>query len=208
MLTWLAKSKLNIKNSKLFSIVNCDIDIKNAVECMRRGGVILMPTDTIWGIACDATNADAVRRVYEIKQREDSKALLCLVDSADRMQRYFRRVPDVAWDLIDCATQPLTLILDGAQGVASNLLAADGSLGLRVTHEEFSRQICYRMERAIVSTSANVSGEPSPQTFADIPEEIRAQMDYIVQFRRGEKAKAQPSRIVRLRADGEVKIIR
>ena len=175
---------------------------------MRKGGVILYPTDTIWGIGCDATNADAVRRVYEIKKREDSKALICLVDSANRMQRYFRKVPEVAWELVDYATKPLTLILDGAVNVAPNLLAEDGSLGIRVTHEEFSRQMCYRFQKAIVSTSANISGEPSPQNFYDIPDEIKEQMDYVVSFRRGEKTKAQPSQIIKLTEDGQIKIIR
>ena len=188
--------------------MNCELDIKNAVEVLRKGGVILYPTDTIWGIGCDATNADAVRRVYEIKKREDSKALICLVDSADRMQRYFRNVPDVAWVLVDYATKPLTLILDDAVNIAPNLLAEDGSLGIRVTHEEFSRQMCYRFQKAIVSTSANISGEPSPQNFYDISEEIKNQVDYIVNFRRGEKSKAQPSQIIKLTKDGEVKIIR
>lgn len=188
--------------------MNCDIDIRNAVECLKKGGVILYPTDTIWGIGCDATNEEAVHRVYEIKQREDSKALICLVDSADRMQRYFRRVPEVAWDMVDFATSPLTLILDGAVNVAPNLLAEDGSLGIRVTHEEFSRQLCYRFQKAIVSTSANVSGEPSPRTFYDIPETITSKVDYICSFRRGDKGGAQPSHIVKLGLDGQVKIIR
>lgn len=188
--------------------MNCDIDIKNAVEVLRKGGVILYPTDTIWGIGCDATNPEAVKRVYEIKQREDSKALICLVDSANRMQRYFRNVPDVAWDLIDCATTPVTLILDNANGVAPNLLAEDGSLGIRVTNEEFSKQICYRFQKAIVSTSANISGEPSPRNFSEISEEIKSKVDYIVSFRRGEKAPAQPSHIVKLGPDGQVSVIR
>ena len=188
--------------------MNCDIDIKNAVEVLRKGGVILYPTDTIWGIGCDATNPEAVARVYKIKQRDDSKALICLVDSADHMQRYFRNVPDVAWDLIDCATTPVTLILDGANGVAPNLLAEDGSLGVRVTSEEFSKQICYRFQKAIVSTSANISGEPSPRNFSEISEEIKSQVDYIVSFRRGEKTPAQPSHIVKLGKNGEVKVIR
>lgn len=188
--------------------MNCEIDIKNAVEVLRKGGIILYPTDTIWGLGCDATNEAAVRRIYEIKQRSDSKALICLVDSADRMQRYFRNVPDVAWDIVDLATEPTTLILDGANGVVSSLLAEDGSLGIRVTHEEFSRQICYRFQKAIVSTSANVSGEPSPRNFSEIPDIIKEQVDYIVSFRRGEKAPARPSRIIRLGIDGEVKILR
>ena len=188
--------------------MNCDLDIKNAVEVLRKGGVILYPTDTIWGIGCDATNPDAVRRVYEIKKREDSKALICLVDSANRMQRYFRNVPDVAWDLVDFATKPLTLILDDAVNIAPNLLAEDGSLGIRVTNEEFSKQMCYRFQKAIVSTSANISGEPSPQNFSEISEEIKNQVDYIVNFRRGEKTKAQPSQIIKLTKDGEVTVIR
>ena len=130
-------------------------DIRQAVETLRRGGLILYPTDTIWGIGCDASNADAVRRVYELKQRDDSKALICLVDSAGRMQRYLRHVPDVAWDLIEYAEKPLTLILDGAVNLAPNLIAADGSIGIRVTREAISHELCYRFQKPIVSTSAN-----------------------------------------------------
>ena len=188
--------------------MNCDIDIRNAVEVLRKGGIILYPTDTIWGIGCDATNPDAVKRVYEIKQREDSKALICLVDSANRMQRYFRNVPDVAWDLIEYAEKPLTLILDNAVNVAPNLLAEDGSLGMRVTKEQFSQQLCYRFQKAIVSTSANISGEPSPKSFYDIPEAITSKVDYIVQFARGRKTDGKPSSIIKLAADGAVSVIR
>lgn len=188
--------------------MNCDIDTKNALEVLKNGGVILYPTDTIWGLGCDATNAEAVAKIYKIKKREESKALICLVDDANRMQRYFRNVPDVAWDMVDYATTPLTLILDGATGVAPNLIAEDGSLGIRVTHEEFSRQLCYRFQKAIVSTSANISGEPAPKRFSDIPDEIKEQVDYVVQFRRGEKAAQAPSKIIKLSLDGEVHIIR
>ena len=188
--------------------MNCEIDIKNAVEVLRKGGVILYPTDTIWGIGCDATNAEAVARIYQIKQREESKAMICLVDNPDRMQRYFRHIPDVAWDLADYATSPLTLILDGADGVAPNLIAEDGSLGMRVTREEFSRQLCYRLQKPLVSTSANLSGMPTARCCAEIPEEIKSQVDYIVQFRRGEKAPREASKILKLGRDGEVTIIR
>ena len=183
-------------------------DIRQAVEVMRRGGVILYPTDTIWGIGCDATNEEAVRRVYDIKRRDDSKALICLVDSADRLQRYVGDVPGVAWDLIEYADKPLTLILDNARNLAPNLLAEDGSVGLRVTREEFSRQLCYRFQKAVVSTSANVSGEPSPACFADICDEILNAVDYVVQSRRNEKKKAAPSSIIKLRPDGEITLIR
>lgn len=183
-------------------------DIKQAVEVLRKGGVILYPTDTIWGIGCDATNEEAVKRVYEIKQREDSKALICLVDSDNRLQRYVNDVPNVAWDLIECTTTPLTIIFDKAKNLASNLIAEDGSIAMRITQEEVSKQICYRFQKAIVSTSANISGEPAPGNFQEISEEIKNAVDYIVSARRKEKTKAHPSSIIKLGCDGEVKIIR
>ena len=188
--------------------MNREEDIRQAVEVMRRGGVILYPTDTIWGIGCDATNEEAVRRVYDIKKRDDSKALICLVDFDHRLQRYVSDVPNVAWDLIEYATRPLTIIFDKAKNLAPNLLAEDGSVGIRVTREEFSRELCYRFQKAVVSTSANVSGEPSPACFDDISDEIKNAVDYIVQSRRKEKTKAAPSSIIKLRPDGEVTIIR
>ncbi|MCM1107504.1 MAG: L-threonylcarbamoyladenylate synthase [Clostridium sp.] len=183
-------------------------EVKKAVEVMRRGGVILYPTDTIWGIGCDATNAEAVRRVYDIKQRNDSKALICLVDSPDRIQRYVGDVPAVAWDVLDVADRPLTVIFDGARNLAPNLIAEDGSIALRVTHEEFSRQLCYRFQKPVVSTSANLSGSPAPANFSEVSEEIRSAVDYIVNYRRGEKTRATSSSIIRLGAGGRVEIIR
>ena len=197
-------------------------DIKNAVEVLRRGGVILYPTDTIWGIGCDATNEAAVRRVYEIKQRDDSKALICLVDSDARLQRYVRNVPDVAWQLIDClnpncqiadsqivkSPRPTTLILDGAVNLAPNLIADDGSIGIRITQEPFSHELCYRFQKAIVSTSANISGEPAAQNFRDIDPRIIEQVDYVCWSRRQEHKPHQPSAIIKLGSGGEVKVIR
>ena len=185
-----------------------DEDIRQAVEVLRRGGVILYPTDTVWGIGCDATNAEAVRRVYEIKQRDDSKAMICLVDSANRLQRYVRNVPDVAWDIFDLATKPTTVILDGATGLAPNLIAADGSIALRITQEDFSQQLCYRFQRALVSTSANISGQPAAENYCDIDEEILSKVDYVCWTRRQEHLPHQPSSIIRLRPNGEVTIIR
>ena len=155
---------------------------------MRKGGVILYPTDTVWGIGCDATNAEAVKRVYAIKQRDDSKALICLVDSDARMQRYFRNVHDVAWQLIDSLKEgdakPTTLILDGAINLAENLIAEDGSVGIRITNEPFSKELCYRFQKAIVSTSANISGEPAAQNYCDIDPRIIEAVDYICWSRR------------------------
>ena len=188
-------------------------DIKQAVECMRKGGVILYPTDTVWGIGCDATNAQAVKRVYEIKQREDSKALICLVDSDARMQRYFRNVPDVAWQLIDSLKEapdakPTTLILDGAINLAPNLIAEDGSLGIRITNEPFSKELCFRFQKAIVSTSANISGEPAAQNYCDIDPRILKAVDYVCWTRRQEHKPHTPSSIIKLKENGEVEIIR
>ena len=180
---------------------------------MRKGGVILYPTDTVWGIGCDAANAEAVKRVYEIKQREDSKALICLVDSDARMQRYFRNVPDVAWQLIDSLKEatdakPTTLILDGAINLAPNLIAEDGSLGIRITNEPFSKELCFRFQKAIVSTSANISGEPAAQNYCDIDPRILEAVDYVCWSRRQEHKPHTPSSIIKLKENGEVVIIR
>lgn len=183
-------------------------DIKKACQVMQDGGVILYPTDTIWGIGCDATNEEAVRRVYEIKHRADSKAMLVLVDSAVKVDFYVQDVPAVAWDLLDVADKPLTIIYSGARNLAPNLLAEDGSVGIRVTGEEFSKALCFRFRKAIVSTSANVSGQPSPRTFAEINDEIKNAVDYVVEARRTEAGPARPSSIIKLGQGGEVKIIR
>lgn len=183
-------------------------DIKKAVEVMKKGGVILYPTDTVWGIGCDATNPEAVARIYKIKQREESKAMICLVDSDNRIQRYIRNVPEVAWDVMNYATKPTTVILDGATGLAPNLIAEDGSVAVRITKEEFSKELCYRMQKPIVSTSANISGEPTASNYRDISEEILSNVDYVCTTRRNEHKPHQPSSIIRLRPDGEVTIIR
>ena len=187
-------------------------DIRQAVNALRRGGVILYPTDTVWGIGCDATNVEAVKRVYEIKQRDDSKALICLVDSDARMQRYFRNVPDVAWQLIDSLkdgdAKPTTLILDGAINLAENLIAEDGSVGMRITNEPFSKELCYRFQKAIVSTSANISGEPAAQNYGDIDPRIIEAVDYVCWSRRQEHKPHTPSAIIKLKENGEVTVIR
>ena len=175
---------------------------------MREGGVILYPTDTIWGIGCDATNEDAVRRVYEIKQRQDSKAMLVLVDSSVKVDFYVRDVPEVAWELIDLADKPLTIIYSGARNLAANLLAEDGSVGIRVTNEDFSKRLCQQFRKAIVSTSANISGQPSPKNFSEISEEVKSAVDYIVGYRQEEISNPKPSSIIKLDKGGVIKIIR
>lgn len=183
-------------------------DIKNAVQVLKEGGVILYPTDTVWGIGCDATNAEAVAKVYKIKHRDDSKALICLVDSDARLQRYVRNVPAVAWDLLDAAIKPTTVILDGAVNLAPNLIAEDGSIALRITKEPFSKELCYRFQKALVSTSANISGEPAAQNYADISQELLDSVDYVCFSRRQEHKPHTPSSIIKLKPDGEVTIIR
>ncbi len=185
-----------------------DEDIRRAVDVLRQGGTIIYPTDTVWGIGCDATNPEAVRKVYAIKQREDSKALICLVDSQGRLQRYVRGVPDVAWDIFDLATRPTTIILSNAVNLAPNLLAEDGSIGLRVTAEVFSQTLCYRFQKAIVSTSANISGQPAPQTFADIDPALLRAVDYVCTSRQRDTSRHEPSAIIKLTPSGEVTVIR
>ena len=175
---------------------------------MREGGVILYPTDTIWGIGCDATNEEAARRVYEIKQRSDSKAMLVLVDSTAKVDFYVEDVPEIAWDLIDVTDKPLTIIYSGARNLAPNLLAEDGSVGIRVTDEEFSKRLCQQFRKAIVSTSANISGQPSPGNFSEISEEVKSAVDYIVGYRREEMGRPNPSSIIKLEKGGVIKIIR
>lgn len=183
-------------------------EIKKACDVMYKGGVILYPTDTVWGIGCDATNEEAVKRVFEIKRRADSKAMLILVDSTAKVDFYVSEVPNVAWDLIEMTTKPLTIIYDGARNLAPNLIAEDGSVGIRVTSEEFSKQLCFRFKKAIVSTSANISGEPAPAVFSEISEEIKNAVDYIVDYRRDETGSAKPSSIIKLGKGGTVKVIR
>ena len=175
---------------------------------MNEGGVILYPTDTIWGIGCDATNEEAVRRVYQIKQRSDSKAMLVLVDSPVKVDFYVQDVPEVAWDLIEVADKPLTIIYSGARNLASNLIAEDGSVGLRVTNEEFSKRLCQQFRKAIVSTSANISGQPSPANYSEITEELKSMVDYVVGYRQEEMGHPKPSSIIKLDKGGVIKIIR
>ncbi len=183
-------------------------DIKNACKIMMQGGIILYPTDTIWGIGCDATNEEAIRKVYEIKQRSDSKAMLVLTDSFTKVNFYVDDLPDVAYDLVDLATKPLTIIYSKARNLAPNLLAEDGSVGIRVTSEMFSQALCRQFRKAIVSTSANVSGQPSPTCFADISDDIKQKMDYIVKYKQDDASPAKPSSIIKLTNKGEVTIIR
>ena len=183
-------------------------DLKKACDVLRKGGLILYPTDTIWGIGCDATNEEAVQRVYTLKQRADNKAMLLLLGNEARLESYVQEVPEIAWSLIEVADRPLTLIYPGARNLAPNLIAEDGSVGIRITREEFSRRLCEQFHRPVVSTSANISGQPAPHTFQEIAEEIKQGVDYIVQYRQDDLTAAQPSSIIKLGAGGLFQIIR
>lgn len=183
-------------------------DIRRAVEVMNQGGVILYPTDTIWGLGCDATNPEAVKRIYEIKQRTDAKALISLVDSETKVQFYVKEVPEVAWDVMEFSEKPMTVVFDGGRNLAPNLLAEDGSVAIRITKETFSKELCMRMKRAVVSTSANISGQPAPRCFSEISEEIKKAVDYICTSRQDEPPTQTASSIIKLGAGGEVTIIR
>jgi L-threonylcarbamoyladenylate synthase len=183
-------------------------DIKKAIEVLKSGGIILYPTDTVWGIGCDATNEEAVKKIYELKQRDDSKSMLILLDNPSKLQTYVQDVADIAWDLIDLTDKPLTIIFDGAKNLATNLIAEDGSIGIRVTSELFSRELCKQFRKPIVSTSANISGEPTPKLFSNISDSIINGVDYVVNYRRKENKAGEPSGILKLSKDGTIKIIR
>ncbi|MCM1110698.1 MAG: L-threonylcarbamoyladenylate synthase [Clostridium sp.] len=183
-------------------------EIRRCTDTMRRGGVILYPTDTLWGIGCDATRSNAVRRVFEIKHRADSKALISLVDSLAMLERHVETVPGVAYQLIDLSDRPLTIVYDRGINLAPELLAGDGSVGIRLTRERFSAALCHALRRPIVSTSANLSGERAARYFDEISPEIREQVDYIANWRRDDRRPAQPSSVMRLSEDGTFKILR
>src|SRR5512133_1028311 len=177
-------------------------DIKAAVEILRKGGVILYPTDTIWGLGCDATNADAVSRIYRIKQRDDNKSMLVLLDTPDKLSDYVYEVPEIAYDVIGMANKPLTIIYPGAQNLAENLVAEDGSVGIRITQDEFCSRLIHTLRRPLVSTSANISGKPFPADFSSIEAEIISAVDYVVKYRQDEKKKGKPSGIIKLGING------
>jgi L-threonylcarbamoyladenylate synthase len=185
-----------------------DDDIKQALKVLSEGGCILYPTDTIWGIGCDATNPAAVEKIYHIKQRSDAKAMLILLDSENRLQQYIREIPEVAWQLIEVSDKPLTIIYSGAKNLPANLLAENGSIGIRIVHDLFCQKLIGRFKKPIVSTSANISGQKSPAYYYEIAEEIRHEVDYVVKWRQGENKPCQPSSIIEIGLGGQFKIIR
>jgi len=183
-------------------------DIQKALEVLRNGGIILYPTDTIWGIGCDATNADAVKKIIQIKKRNDKKSMLILVDVANRINQYIREIPEISWELIEVSDHPVTIIYPGAKNLASNLIAEDGSVGIRITKDEFCKKLIGQFKKPIVSTSANISERPSPSIFSEIDPEVINSVDYVVSWRQNDRKKATPSSIIKIGTKGEIKIIR
>jgi L-threonylcarbamoyladenylate synthase len=186
-----------------------EIQIKKAAEVIKAGGTILYPTDTIWGIGCDATNPEAVKKVFEIKRREESKSLVTLVCDLDMLARYVKEIPEAALDLIEVNDSPMTIIYPDATHLASNVIAEDGSVGIRIPMNEFCRQLCFRLRKPIVSTSANISGENPPKGFKDISQEIKDAVDYTVHPSMEEKNSThKASQIIKIGLKGEIQIIR
>lgn len=187
---------------------NFNDDITKCVDILRKGGVILYPTDTVWGLGCDATNEDAVKKIFNIKKRTDSKSMLVLMDSPAKLQAYVEEIPDMAWELIELSEKPLTIIYPSARNLAHTLIAEDGSIGIRITNEAFSKALCERFRKPVVSTSANISGEPTPQLFPKISDEIKQSVDYIVNFRQDEVQASKPSSIIKLGKGNVFQLIR
>lgn len=183
-------------------------ELENALKVLRSGGTILYPTDTVWGIGCDATKEQAVEKVFQIKKRNESKSLIVLIDSIDELGRYVKEIPYVATELIECSDLPLTIVFPGAINLAKNLIAQDGSIAIRVVKDKFCSELIRKSGKPLVSTSANISGEPTPSSFDDVSEEIVNGVDYVVNLRRSERTGNKPSRIIQLNVNGEFKIIR
>lgn len=183
-------------------------EIEKALEVLRAGGIILYPTETVWGVGCDATNANAVRKVYELKKREDSKAMILLLDNPDNVSRYVKQVPEVAWELWEVADKPLTLILPGGCSVADNVLPTEKSIAIRITTNEFCRQLIYKLGRPLVSTSANVSGDATPASFFQISDQIKNGVDYVVPESMAVGSSGSASSIIKLGIGGQIEILR
>lgn len=182
-------------------------EINKALQILKEGGLILYPTDTVWGIGCDASNAEAVKKIYKLKQREDSKALICLVADDRMLKKYVKNVPETAFNIIDVTDKPTTIIYDDAQNLAENLIAKDKTIAIRIPDDEFCYQLCRKLNGAIVSTSANISGFSTPKSFKEIVPQVLKGVDYVVNLQR-EKNCNKPSSIIKLSNNGVVKIIR
>jgi L-threonylcarbamoyladenylate synthase len=183
-------------------------EIKNTLEVLRKGGVILYPTDTVWGLGCDARNKEAVNKLFKIKERAEYKSVVVLVSDETMINRYVKEVPEIAWELMESAEEPLTIVYPDGRMLAENIIAADGSVGIRLVNDEFCKNLIHKFGKPITSTSANISGENAPSSFSDIKLDILNRVDYIVNLRQKETMNAKPSTIIKIALNGEFKIIR
>ncbi len=183
-------------------------EVKNALDVINQGGIILYPTDTIWGLGCDATNTEAIQKIYALKQRAQEKSMIILLDTENKLESYIQEVPAIAYDLIEFTENPLTLVMPGAKNVSPALIASDGSVGVRVSSHPFCQQLIQRLRKPLVSTSANISGQPSPQNFSQISDEIISGVDYVVNLDQHDLSIKKPSTIMRLEPDGKFEFIR
>ncbi|MCQ2174680.1 MAG: threonylcarbamoyl-AMP synthase [Bacteroidales bacterium] len=188
--------------------MDCTEIVKRALEVLKEGGVILYPTDTVWGIGCDATNEEAVRKVFEIKKRADSKSLVLLASDLDMVARFVREIPSIAIDLVEVNDRPMTIIYPQGQMLAPSTMAQDGSVGIRIPMSDFCRELVRKLRKPLVSTSANISGEPTPENFAGIPDKIKSAVDYIVPGELESESTGRPSQILKVGLKGEIEIIR
>jgi L-threonylcarbamoyladenylate synthase len=182
-------------------------EIHKAYEIIKEGGIILYPTDTVWGIGCDATNPEAVAKIYKLKQRAETQSMICLMNGEKMMYNVFKDIPETAWQIIDLSEKPTTLILDKPRNVAPNLIAPDNTLGIRIVKDPFCFKLMEKMKKPLVSTSANISGQPTPKSFKEISPEIIKGVDYVVNLQH-DKITVKPSTIIKLSLDNQVKVIR
>jgi L-threonylcarbamoyladenylate synthase len=183
-------------------------EIKKALTVIKEGGIILYPTDTVWGLGCDATNADAVKKIYSIKQRAESKSLILLLDLESRLLTYVREIPEQVWPIIELSEKPVTIVYDDARNLPGEVVAEDGSIAIRITKDEFCKNLIGLMRKPLVSTSANISGQPTPSLFSEVSEEIIKSVDHVVDWRQNDRQKAQPSSIISIKKGGLIRIIR
>jgi len=185
-----------------------DIAVEGALKALKAGEVILYPTDTIWGLGADATNEKAVDKILSIKGRPKEKSMILLLDDSTKLNRYIKQVPDVAWDIVDTATEPLTIIYPGAYNLPKSVIAADGTIAIRITSDPFCKLLIRKLNKPVISTSANISGKPAPSCYREISNEIISAVDYVVNLRKNENGCNKPSSIIQLGINGEIRIIR
>lgn len=183
-------------------------EVAKALNVLQQGGIILYPTDTIWGIGCDATNTEAIKKIFALKQRNEAKSMIILLDNDNKLQSYVNEVPEIAYQLMEYAENPLTLVMPGAKNISPVLIAEDGSVGIRVTNHDFCQQLIQRLRNPLVSTSANISGQPSPKNFGDVAPEIINGVDYVVDLEQHDLSEKKPSTIMRLQPDGRFEFLR